>query len=109
LRGLRGGEGERVPGNHGGRFFTLAGEVLRYGIGRAAIAEGDFGERRGERLGDFEGGDAPGTGEELHGLSRRFRWAEHGGVKRVGSPGFGLSFVHLSVKERETRVKGRER
>jgi len=106
LRGLRGGKGERVPGNHGGPLFTLPGEVLRYGIGCAAIGEGDSGERRRESLGDFEGGDAPGTGEKLHGLARRFRWPEHAAVERVGSPGFGLSFVHWSEKEREVREKG---
>jgi len=45
-------------------------------------------------------GDAPGTGEELHGLARRLRRPENAGVKRVGSPGFGLGFVH-SEREKE--------
>lgn len=49
-------------------------------------------------------GDAPGTGEELHGLARRLRRPENAGVKRVGSPGFGLGFVH-SERERERKLK----
>lgn len=104
MGGFGGGEGKGVPGDGGGGFLGLAGDVFRYGDDGGAIGEGDLRERRRESLGDFEGGNAPGAGEELHGLPRRLRRPEHAGVKRVGSPGLGLGFVH-SERERERKLK----
>lgn len=76
LGGFGGGEGEGVAGDGGGGgggFFQLGGGVFLvydFGGGGAAVIGDVLGWRVGwgEDFGDFEGGDAPRAGEELHWL-----------------------------------------